>query len=161
MRELAQARRIIHLTTDSWTSPDRLEFQAITARHVNKDIKRSTALLALPRFYNGHAGEEVAIHVFEAIQLYAIERRLGCITSDDAGSNDTLCKYLAGKLQLLTPPVYWDPLLHRIRCNGHTINIATQAFMTAANAEAVELAIESSQCTGIDVEDRLISEGAG
>ena len=47
--------------------------------------------------------------------------------------------------ELSTPERPYNAIQHRIRCNGHIINLAVQAFLFVKDDEAVELAIEASQ----------------
>jgi hypothetical protein len=45
---------------------------------------------------------------------------------------------------------YWTEKTRRLRCIGHIINLATQAFMFATNEEAAELAYERAKLTQLD-----------
>lgn len=63
--QLARAITPIHLTTDTWTSPNDIEFQAINAHYIGEDSKPHKALIALAELEAGHSGEEVAKHVIQ------------------------------------------------------------------------------------------------
>ena len=71
------------------------------------------------------------------LEAYSITDRLGYITADNHGANDTMCKELEQQL-----PTLWQAEQRRLRCVGHIINIAVQAFFFAKDKEAVNLAIE-------------------
>lgn len=58
---------------------------------------------------------------------------------DNHGSNDKLCRLL-GELY-----DGWDPKQHRIRCMGHVLNLACQAFLFTKDREAVKLAIQGAE----------------
>ena len=132
---------MIHLSTDTWKSPNRLEFQAINAHFVANDGKLKKALLALPELHNGHAGPEVAKEIMKVLVFYELTGKVGYITGDNHGANDTLCTALSEHL-LQDYAVQWDPVQHRLRCLGHIINLGAQAFFFAKDQEAVNLAIE-------------------
>jgi hypothetical protein len=152
---LLQSKSLIHITTDTWHSPNFKELQAITASFVNADGRHCKALLDLCELPEGHAGAEVAPFILNVLENYEIKERLGYITADNHGANDTLCKALADQL------VDWLPTERRLRCVGHIINIAVQAFFFAKNSEAIELAIQAaatSLSTSVDEQLLLLSE---
>lgn len=49
----------------------------------------------------------------------------------------------------------WNPLEHRLRCLGHIINIAAQAFLFARNEEAVDYAIQQAGRSSQSIDDEL------
>jgi hypothetical protein len=162
---LAKAKSLIHLTTDTWSCDVvKKEYQAITARWVSHEkhcIKK--ALLALKEMPDGHAGEKVAKVVFDCLSEYRITNKLGFITSDNHGANDTLNQHLSEGLAVLDEPVEWDPTRYRLRGLGHILNIAGQAFMTASSKARIQEAIEyvTSQSQDVDVEEQLANSDDG
>jgi hypothetical protein len=70
------------------------------------------------------------------LEAYGITDRLGYITADNYGANDTMCIEL--ERQLPTP---WQAEQRRLRCVSYIINIAVQAFFFVKDKEAVDLAI--------------------
>ena len=143
-RRLQQSQSLIHLTTDTWHSPNYKELQSITAHFIDEEGRLQKALLALPELNNGHSGVEVAPHIIEALEQYGIKERVSYITTDNATANDTLCRKLSESL------FNWEPIERRLRCVGHVINLAVQSFLFAKDQEAVELAEED-----IHVDKRL------
>jgi hypothetical protein len=107
--------------------------------------------LSLPELLDGHAGVKVADKVMVTLQLYGITNKLGYITADNHGANDTMCEALARQL----PQTDWQPEEQRLRCVGHIINIAIQAFFFAKDSEALELAVTESQRSGVSIDDEL------
>ena len=89
---------MIHLTTNTWHSPNFKELQAITAHFIDDSGRRQKALIALPELLDGHAGVEVVGHIVTALKDYDIEEKLGYITTDNHGANDTMCKALSERL---------------------------------------------------------------
>jgi hypothetical protein len=137
--QLTKAITPIHLTTDTWTSPNDIEFQAINAYYVGADSKLHKALIALAELEAGHSGEEVAKHVIQTMEWYGFGDRLGFITGDNHGANDTLCRAVAEAVP------GWNPVDNRLRCLGHIMNLAVQAFLFAKDEDAIEEAERQSQ----------------
>ena len=151
VRQLLQhPQSLIHFTTDTWHSPNFKELQGKTTHFVDASNTRQKALLSLPELRNGHAGVEVAGEIITTLEAYGITDRLGDITADNHGANDTLCEESERKL-----PIPWQAEQRRLRCVGHMINIVVQAFYFAKNKEAVDLAIQESQRLGVSIDDEL------
>lgn len=112
------------------------------------------ALLALPELTQGHAGEDVAPHIIATLKMYDIERKLGFITADNATANDTLCR--AVESSMCSQGIQWSAATQRLRCLGHIINIATQAFVFAKDPEAVDIAAQRTANT-LSVEESIAS----
>ena len=149
---LQQSQSLVHLTTDTWHSPNLKELQAITAHFVDSKGTLRKVLLDLPELPEGHSGVKVAPYVLAALETYGIKDRLGYITADNHGANDTLCESIHEQL------LDWQPSKRRLRCVGHIINIAVQAFLFAKNKTAVDLAIEHVQSQSSQpLEDELVS----
>ena len=136
---LQHAKTSIHLTTDTWHSPNFKELQAITAHFVDEHGKQQKALIGLPELDNGHAGVHVAKKIIETLEAYGIKEKLGYITADNHSANDTLCCALSEQL------ADWDAVEGRLRCFGHMVNLAAHAFFHAPNEEAVDYAVEQTQ----------------
>lgn len=151
----------IHLCTDSWYAGRSLqkEFQGINAQWVTPEGRLQKALLCLPALAEGHAGSEVAPHIIKALQFYEIEDRLGWITGDNHGANDTLCRELEEHFNSKDIH-WWSASQRRLRCFGHVANLITHAFLYAKDIEAVELALgraANSQSQTMDEAIALLS----
>lgn len=140
---LQEARSKIHFNMDTWTSPNQIEFLAITGHWISTDGLQKKALLGLPELEAGHKGSEVARLFLERIEQLGIADKIGCITSDNATANDTAMSAISSLLNDRT--ITWDPVQHRTRCLGHMLNLAAQAFIAAPNKEAVDHAMAHSQ----------------
>jgi hypothetical protein len=151
LRSLLQtSRSLIHLTTDTWHSPNRLELQAITAHWVDNNNTLRKALLALPNLEGGHKGIQVAEEVIKALDFYGIKDCLGFITADNHSANNTLCTAISEEL------TSWSPSERRLRCVGHIINLAVQSFLFARNQDAVKLAIADAEQSQVDIDTQLL-----
>lgn len=51
-----------------------------------------------------------------------------------------MCCHISAGLKARGLP-YWDPVHHRIRCSGHIINLALQAFLYLKDKDAIEEAV--------------------
>jgi hypothetical protein len=116
----------IHLSVNIWTSPDRHLLLAICGHGVDHLEKHFKALLALCEVPN-HTGAELFTHVLSVLEDYGIARKLGAIVCDNATTNDTLCHMVED--HLLEEDIEWNSTDWRIRCLGHIINLAVQAFL--------------------------------
>lgn len=65
---------------------------------------------------------------------------MGFYTGDNHGSNDKLCRLLGEHLHEMG--IRWDARTQRIRCHGHVVNLAVQAFLFADSKEASRAALE-------------------
>lgn len=145
----AKAITSFHLTTDTWTFPNDIEFQAINAHYVGADSKLHKVLVALAELEAGHSGEEVAKYVTQTKEWYGFENRLGFMTGDNHGANDTLCRAIAEAVP------GWDPVDNRLRCLGHIINLAVQAFLFAKDQDAIGEAERQSQRSERDIDEEI------
>ncbi|KAM4066287.1 ribonuclease H-like protein [Hirsutella rhossiliensis] len=101
--KLQSAKSKVHLSLDIWTSPNRLLLLGVCSHFVDHAQEaRRKALLALRPVAN-HSGEQF-------VTLLPILR-------------DFVSTYLKEE------GVKWDPEVHRLRCLGHVINLAVQAFL--------------------------------
>ena len=159
---LRQSQSLVHLTTDTWHSPNFKELQAITAHFLDAGGRRQKALLSLPELRNGHAGIEVASRIIEALKTYGISDKIGYITADNHGANDVMCR----EVERLLEGSHWQAKQRRLRCSGHIINIAIQAFFFAKNDEALDVVVAESERSNTSIDDELLSlsqkdEGGG
>jgi hypothetical protein len=136
-RDLQSAISNIHLSLDIWTSPNRHLLLAICAHYTNHLLQRAKALLAL-RKVKGHSRENQFEILLPVLQDYGIVRKLGAIVADNASPNNTLCQAIETYM-LVKEDRLWDAKHWRVRCSGHIINLAVQAFLFANIIELEEL----------------------
>jgi len=92
---LKSARSMVHLSSDMWTSPNRLAFLGIVAQWVDESYTLRSALLALTHVQFNHSGAHQAELMFRTIKMYEIEKNLGYYVGDNASSNDTCLRELS------------------------------------------------------------------
>jgi hypothetical protein len=139
----------IHFTVDMWTAPSHTGYQAIVAHFVDGQTRRpAKILLALREHEGSHGGEPQAEVFLEVADEYEIRDNIGYFTTDNHPSNDKMLRFLAKELYK------FNPVHRRLRCNGHVINLAVQAFFLAKDTAAVEESIRQA-------EQRLEDEQSG
>jgi hypothetical protein len=130
---------------------------AIVAHFVDRTANKvHKALVALPEVPD-HTGETMAQTFLNVLNDYEIIQLLGFVCTDNATSNDKALRLLAAELQKRDDlPHEWDSTLHRIRCLGHILNLAVQAFLFAEDQSAVDEAERQLNLSGSDVESEAI-----
>jgi len=78
------------------------------------------------------------------LQEYDIRNKVGYCVGDNHGSNDKLLRRLSIKLKEAGIEAQFDPEQHRIRCHGHVLNIAAQAFFFSEDKKVVDEAFEEA-----------------
>jgi hypothetical protein len=86
----------------------------------------------------GHSGDNQASVLMDVIEDYDIAPKIGYLVMDNAFNNDTLVEHLEQQL-LERHSVIWEPVHHRLRCNGHVINLAVQSFLFKADSEDLSI----------------------
>lgn len=148
--KLQSALTDIHLSLDIWTSPNQLLLLGICAHFIDHSSQeRKKAVLAL-RPVAGHSGSDQFAVLLPVLEEYGIVRKVGCIMADNASTNDTLCREIGSYMED-TLGVMWDPLARRLRCTGHIINLAVQAYLFKDQIDEDELSsYEDSKDEKID-----------
>ena len=130
----------IHFAVDTRSSGSHTTLLAVTAHFVDGDTSRpATALLALRELHGGHGGEDTAEIMLVVIDEYSIRDKVGYFNFDNVSSNDKMMRVLARSFK------DFDPVVRRLRCNGHIINLAVEAFLFGKNKEASAEAIRQIQ----------------
>lgn len=75
--------------------------------------------------------------------MYDLESGLGSVTSDNASAVNSMAKSLEGLLT--TEGIQWLAAINRVRCLGHVLNLAVQAFLFAKDPNAIEYANQLSK----------------
>lgn len=124
---LATALSDIHITCDTWSSPNHLGLLAIIAHFTNDKWDLITINLALVEIQGDHSGYNQAQIVLSVLDDFGIRGKLGYFVMDNVTSNDILMDEVAFALQ--EHGIYYNPGERRLRCNGHIINLSVQAFL--------------------------------
>jgi len=143
--KLQSALTGIHLSLDVWSSPNRKSFLAVVAHFVDAGGVLRKALLALPFLPGKHGGVEQLEVLWPVLQDYNILDKLGYCVGDNHGSNDLLLQKLSQRLNQAGIEAQFNAKQHRIRCHGHVLNIAAQAFFFSEDKEAVDVAFAEAK----------------
>ena len=140
-QQLFASKSQIHLSFDLWTSPNHLSFIRVVAHYMSPQYRVETVLLGLRRLRGPHSGENIAEAIVKVIHKYELpSSQIGWFVLDNASSNDTCVAEILKALQID------DTVEHRrLRCLGHIINLAAQAFLFGSEASAFEREIGRAQ----------------
>ena len=83
----------------------------------------------------------MAKYVHQVILDYGIEKNLGYFVMDNAPDNDTMIANLSQALRR-DQKLQYDPIHHRLRCQGHVINLAVKSFIFVTDKENIEEDVE-------------------
>ncbi|OWT42471.1 restless-like transposase [Pochonia chlamydosporia 170] len=92
------------------------------------------ALLALRELEGSHSGEAIAETFLQVVDSYGVRAKMGYFTLDNAYNNDTM-------MHTVAETCGFNSTHRRLRCNGHIINLAVQAFLFGKNKEASDEAL--------------------
>lgn len=114
----------ICLTTDTWTSVQRINYMSLTAHYVDNDwILRKKVLNFCP--ISSHRGVEIGKAVEMCLIKWGIESNVFTITVDNASANDAAVSYLKSKFANWEKCVLEGEWLH-VRCIAHVMNLIVQ-----------------------------------
>lgn len=126
-KRLQSSSSKIHFAADIWTSPNHLLFLGICVHFVDHETQQLTRILLGLRQVFTHRGDDQAAEIFSLFKSFGILPKIGYFMGDNHTANDTLCRALSSSLE--AQGILWAPVQHRLRCNGHIINLAVQAFL--------------------------------
>jgi hypothetical protein len=125
--ELRIARSNIHISFDLWTSPNYYTIMAIIAHYIDSNGICQAKLIALRSLDGEHTGENMAALLLKVFREYKIGGRICFSTLDNASTNDVCVDLVLHKLY---PGMnVKQRRRRRLRCLGHVINLAAQAFL--------------------------------
>ena len=145
---LAGVSNQIHITFDTWTSPNMHAFVACNA-HFVYDGSLHTVLLGLRALIGSHSGENTAGVLVPLIQEYGIQEKVGYFVLDNASNNDTCINHILASIQ---PNEI--PRERRLRCFGHVLNLAASQFLFGKHSEAFEIQAGVAAQLGDEIKER-------
>nr|KJB76715.1 hypothetical protein B456_012G102500 [Gossypium raimondii] len=108
------------LTTDTWTSLQRVNYLCITAHFIDNDWKLNKKILKFCPISN-HKGESIGMVIEKCLLNWGIDK-LFTVTVDNASSNDVAIGYLRKKFNPRGGLVQNGKYLH-MRCMAHIVNL--------------------------------------
>jgi hypothetical protein len=140
----------VHFSIDIWSSPNHHSLLAIVAHFINRDSRQlCKALLALRELEGAHSGEAIAETFLRVINSYGIQDKIGYFTLDNAYNNNTM-------LQAVAKACGFNAAHRRLRCNGHVINLAVQAFLFGKNKDASDEALRQVSQLSYDEQEGAV-----
>ena len=108
------------LTTDTWTSNQRINYMCLTGHFIDKDWKLHKKILNFCPILS-HKGKAIAMAIEECLVEWGITRVLS-IRIDNATSNDVALQKLKGRIGNWDTSVLNGEHLH-LRCVAHILNL--------------------------------------
>ncbi|KAL1112855.1 hypothetical protein V6Z11_D02G153700 [Gossypium hirsutum] len=108
------------LTTDTWTSLQRVNYLCITAHFIDNDWKLNKKILNFCPI-SSHKGESIRMVIEKCLLNWRIDK-LFTVTVDNASSNDVAIGYLRKKFNPRGGLVQNGKYLH-MRCMAHIVNL--------------------------------------
>jgi hypothetical protein len=108
---------------------------AVVAHFVSDQYVVEAPLLSLRSLEGPHSGENQAGAIQSTMKTYNLgESAIGCFVLDNAYNNDTCIRQLGTELGWASD----EAKQRRLRCFGHIINLAAQAYLFGEKDEAFE-----------------------
>ncbi|EXK24176.1 hypothetical protein FOMG_19084 [Fusarium oxysporum f. sp. melonis 26406] len=130
-------RKCIMWHCDLWTSPNSLAILGVVGHYVTEDGQLEHHILALKDIDSEHDGSHLAAAILEVVDEWGFASKLEYFVMDNAGNNDTMMRSLSLGL-LRRNDIQYDPKAHRLRRQGHIINLTAKAFLFVTDNEKLE-----------------------
>lgn len=108
------------LTTDSWTSIQRINYMCLTAHFIDNDWKLNKRIINFCPI-SSHKGTDVGKAIEKCLLEWGIDD-VFTVTVDNASSNDVAVSYLKQKIQNWGKAVLGGKWMH-VRCVAHIVNL--------------------------------------
>ncbi|KAI1553008.1 hypothetical protein PtrEW7m1_012390, partial [Pyrenophora tritici-repentis] len=118
---LREARSLIHVSFDNWTSTGgQYAFTGLCVHYLNSEGKLVDHLLGLPELHGAHTGNNIAAAATTILRLFGVDNaRVGYFVLDNASNNDTAVESLAEEFGFIASE-------RRLRCCCHILNLSAQ-----------------------------------
>uniref|UniRef100_A0A803MFV7 Zinc finger BED domain-containing protein RICESLEEPER 2-like n=1 Tax=Chenopodium quinoa TaxID=63459 RepID=A0A803MFV7_CHEQI len=120
LREMFKTCQRISVTTDTWTSIQRINYMCLTAHFIDNDWKLNKKIINFCPI-SSHKGEAIGKAVEACLEYWGIDDKLFTVTVDNASSNDVACAHLS-RMVRRTGCINDGKNLH-VRCIAHIINL--------------------------------------
>ncbi|XP_055823973.1 zinc finger BED domain-containing protein RICESLEEPER 1-like [Solanum dulcamara] len=122
-RYFIETKQRICITTDTWTSIQRINYMCITAHWIDSDWNMRKKILNFCPIIS-HKGEDMANGISRCLCEWGINK-IFTITVDNASSNDVTVKELSKQLTKMGTNLMNGNHLH-VRCMAHIMNLVVQ-----------------------------------
>ena len=130
---LREARSLIHVSFDNWTSTGgQYAFTGLCVHYLNSEGKLVDHLLGLPELHGAHTGSNIAAVATTILRLFGIDNKsVGYFVLDNASNNDTAVESLAEEFGFIASE-------RRLRCCCHILNLGAQLVIWGKDSSAYE-----------------------
>jgi hypothetical protein len=104
----------VNITTDMWTSLQRVSYMVVTCHYVDSD------------WFPSHSGVVIADALRKCFIEWGIENKVLTITFDNERANDSAIRIIKNDFELMNELAVRGRLFH-VRCCAHVINLLVQA----------------------------------
>ncbi|CAL2228299.1 unnamed protein product [Prunus armeniaca] len=113
------------LTSDLWTSITTDGYLSLTAHFVDANWKLQKRILNFSFMPPPHSGVALCEKIYKLLTSWGVEKKLFCMTFDNASSNDSFVMLLKGQLNLQNA-LLMNGIFFHIRCCAHILNLIVQ-----------------------------------
>uniref|UniRef100_A0A803MX30 BED-type domain-containing protein n=1 Tax=Chenopodium quinoa TaxID=63459 RepID=A0A803MX30_CHEQI len=92
LREMFKTCQRISVTTDTWTSIQRINYMCLTAHFIDNDWKLNKKIINFCPI-SSHKGEAIGKAVEACLEYWGIDDKIFTVTVDNASSNDVACAH--------------------------------------------------------------------
>ncbi|KAJ2928008.1 hypothetical protein H1R20_g9078, partial [Candolleomyces eurysporus] len=122
----------VAISLDAWTLPNQHAFLAIVAHYVTADGELEELLIDFREIQGAHTGENLAEHVWNALEMYNLLSKVIAFVMDNATNNDTLVDAFERRCQAAQIP--FSAADARLRCMPHIIHLAALQLLEGIGA---------------------------
>ena len=145
---LREARSLIHISFDNWTSTGGwYAFTGLCVHYLNGEGKLVDHLLGLPELHGAHTGNNIASVAATILRLFGVnDTSVGYFVLDNASNNDTAVESLAEEFNFTASE-------RRLRCCCHILNLGAQLVIWGKDRSAYE-----NDAAHLDDEEKYMDE---
>ncbi|KAG6661883.1 hypothetical protein CIPAW_03G205900 [Carya illinoinensis] len=125
LRTLLKHVNKVHITTDMWTSCQKLSYMVVTVHFIDADWHLQRRVLNFCNVPPPHTGLLIADALEKCFQTWGIENKISSIIVDNASSNDVAIRILKEDFRLKRTLTVGGKLFH-VRCCAHITNLLVQ-----------------------------------
>lgn len=143
---------LFSLTCDVWTSPNCIAIFGVTCHWINDEWNLKELVISAAELEGVHTGENLAQSLLTALQNFKIDKKIFCITADNASNNKSMGRELEGKLELFSTSH------HLLGCFGHVLNLAAKAGLKAFTTNDASVNLTTSLDNRMDLRGMMNDE---
>ncbi|XP_070049839.1 zinc finger BED domain-containing protein RICESLEEPER 2-like [Nicotiana tomentosiformis] len=122
-RSFIETKQRVCITTDTWTSIQRINYMCITAHWIDSEWNMHKRIINFCPIVS-HKGEDMANAIGRCLREWGINK-IFTVTVDNASSNDVTVKELSKQLTKMGTNLMNGNHLH-VRCMAHIMNLVVQ-----------------------------------